>query len=65
MTRNQTERLASAVMYQVGNLMEVWDEIADQHDLQDIDPNEAQRTLAKWMSKLPGKSWDTRLGPPP
>lgn len=65
MTHKQREKLAFAVMSQVGNLFEFWDESAGQYHLQDVDVREAKTIVAGWMAKLPGTIWDTRLGDPP
>jgi hypothetical protein len=61
MTRKQKEALAFAVMSQAANLIEFWSENSETYGIDDIDPNEARKQIAAWMSRLPGGAWDTRL----
>jgi hypothetical protein len=68
MTRDQKHRLAMAVLSEVGNLIEYWDEKVESGayaDLKDIDPKEAAKQISAWLWKLPtGDGWDIRLPDP-
>lgn len=59
MTKEQKEKLVFAVMSQVGNLIEFPDMLPI--ELQEVPITEIRKQLAKWMSKLPTQTWDTRL----
>lgn len=67
MNNEQKSRLAGVVMGQVGALFENWDERVEAGGLlsnvADIDPVEARLQISRWMTKLPGDQWDTRLVP--
>jgi hypothetical protein len=57
MTKQQKEQLAGLLISQAGNLVEFWAE----QGVDGLDKQEAAEQLAKWLSKLPGTEWDTRL----
>ncbi len=64
MTREQKDRLAAAVLSEVGNLFEFWDEQAPNHGINDLDREEAAQVVAQWLSRLPGSSWSAFLPHP-
>jgi hypothetical protein len=64
MTREQKDRLAAAVLSEVGNLFEFWSEKAGEHNLGDLDPDEAGQVVAQWLARLPGSSWSRFLPQP-
>lgn len=66
MTNKQKDALVALVMRQVGNIVEFLGTPGYEiPELEGIEPDEIRKTLAGWMSRLPGRSWDNRLGQAP
>lgn len=63
MTENEKKAyVAQALIQQAGTLVEFWTE---QTGCEEITATEARVMLARWLGRLPGNSWDLRLGLPP
>lgn len=69
LTRAQRRGLAMAVLSEVGNLVEFWNEKVQasppQWQLDDIEPDEAAQIIANWLAPLPtGDQWPCQLPQP-
>jgi hypothetical protein len=65
LSRRQKHDLAWVVWNRVGNLAEFWEEYQAQDDgLAGIEWEEMRKQLAIWLSRLPGDTYDERIGLP-
>jgi len=72
MTAEQTSGRVSAaqmrrevawrLLSEAGTLLEFWTEKTKDTDAEGIPHEFAQLCIAKWLARLPGDAWDTRLG---
>lgn len=62
LTRAEKSAVAAALIHAAGTLVESWDEgFASRGEEPPVDAELAAHQIAKWLSRLPGKAWDTRL----
>ena len=62
LTREQKTKVVEALMYQAGSMAEFWDEMGPGQD--GVPFEEGRAYLAALMRRMPGDSWDLRLGDP-
>jgi hypothetical protein len=66
--REKKEFVAGQLLSQAGNLVEFWSEMARNYghdrEAEEIDAEYARACIARWLRRLPGDIWDTRLDPP-
>lgn len=60
LTKEQKAKIVTALIDEAGTIVEFWDE----KGLADIPAEEGRAYLASLMRRLPGNSWDSRLGDP-
>lgn len=61
LTNDQKQRLAAALIGAAADMIECWSERAATYDAEDIPRDEAAQQIARWLTRLPGSAWDTRL----
>jgi hypothetical protein len=61
MKRKHQQILVGHLLSQVGNLVEFYSEMMDDLAKEGVTAEEVAVQLGKWLSHLPGDSWDTRL----
>lgn len=63
MSETQMRReVATRLLVEAGTLLEFWTEKTEDTDAEGIPHEFAQKCIARWLMKLPGQAWDTRLG---
>jgi hypothetical protein len=55
-------QVAERLLQEAGTLLEFWTEKTEGTDAEGIPHEFAQMVIAKWLARLPGDAWDTRLG---
>lgn len=64
MSETQMRReVAAQLLNAAGTLVEFWTEKTQDTDAEGIPADFARKCLNRWLSRLPGEAWDTRLGP--
>lgn len=61
-TAQMRREVATRLLIEAGTLLEFWTEKTEGTDAEGIPHEFAQQCIAKWLSRLPGDAWDTRLG---
>lgn len=63
LTNGQKRAVAAKLIETAGDLVADWEErFESQGEKPPCNAVEARELLAKWLQKLPGTAWDTRLG---
>lgn len=62
LTNAEKAAVAAALIHAAGTLVESWDEhFASTGEDAPVDADLAAHQISRWLSRLPGKTWDTRL----
>ena len=62
MTNKDKKLLASALLHQAGNLIDVYQDKSGYHsDIEHLDVEEVREQLCIWLKNIPFDYWDTRL----
>lgn len=68
LTENEKKALvAEMLIHEAGTLVEFWSEkiqyrTSNLDEVQEVDAEFARKCLNTWLRRLPGASWDIRLG---